>query len=160
MSRSKNPVTVDGVQYKSRSAAAVALVAAGKSLGDAAKACGMTYQTVYSVTKGAEKVAVRKAKYRVLAIGARGKKSVGEIAKKVGVSTSRVVALLKAANIAVISADMKAKAKAEKSGKAPRAPKAPKVTKEVPASDILPQTVIDSVPTTAATAVTEPAVVA
>jgi hypothetical protein len=48
--------TYDGVEYGSKTKCAVALVGAGKSIGDAAKAVGCTYQTVYvNVGKGKEK---------------------------------------------------------------------------------------------------------
>jgi len=114
--RSRLAVTVDGVEYVSRTACAKALVAAGKSLSEAASLSGMTYQTVYSVTKGAEKVAGRRANYRIVDLGKSGKRSAGEIAKKVGVSTSKVVAILKKAGVAVVSKEAVEKNKpAEKS---------------------------------------------
>jgi transposase len=145
----KQSVTIDGVEYKSRTAAAKALVAGGMGLGEVAEKVGMTYQTVYANTTGLEKVKGRRAKYRILKLGKTGNKSAGEIAKKVGVSSSRVVAILKKANITVISAEVKAKAVAAakaakaaekdakiaaKPAKAPKAPKAPKVTESVTAS--------------------------
>lgn len=107
--KNSKSVTIDGVKYKSATAAAVALVEAGKSLSEAAKATGITYQTVYANTKGKEKRAKAAARRRVLALGAKGKLSAGEIATKVGLSTSRTVALLKKAGISVISAKEKAK---------------------------------------------------
>ena len=130
----KQSVKIDGVQYKSRTEAAKAMVAAGKTLAEAAAATGMTYQTVYANTKGAEKVATRRAKYRVLAMGKSGKRTASEIAKKVGLNVSKVVAILKGAKINVVTKEAKAAAKAAKSGKAPKAPRAPKAPKvdEVP----------------------------
>lgn len=123
--RKRVAVTVDGVEYKSRSAAAIALVDAGKTLSEAAEATGMTYQTVYSVTKGADKVKVRRTKYRILSLGKRGKKTASEIAKKVGVSTPKVVAILKKSGVVIVSKDSQSAAN-------PKAKKAKqKVTKPV-----------------------------
>lgn len=107
--KNSKSVTIDGVKYDSATAAAVALVEAGNSLSDAAKATGITYQTVYANTKGKEKRAEAAARRRVLALGQKGKLTVGEIATKVGMSTSRTVALLKKAGIHVLSAKEKAK---------------------------------------------------
>lgn len=107
MSRRGTAVTIDGVKYESRTAAAKALVAAGKTLAEAAEATGMTYQTVYANTKGAEKVSKRRANYRVLAMGRRGKKTPGEIAKKTGLTVSAVVALLKKHSIAIVTKENK-----------------------------------------------------
>jgi len=132
--RSRLAVTIDGVEYKSRTEAAKALVAAGKSLSETATAVNMTYQTVYSVTKGAEKVKVRRAKYRILSLGKSGRKTAGEISKKVGVSTSKVVSILKKAGIEILTKEAKAKAEAEKTTtkKAPKAKKTSKAKKEQP----------------------------
>lgn len=147
---SKQSVTIEGVSYKSRTEAAKALVAAGKSLTEAAAATGMTYQTVYANTKGSDKVNKRRAKYRVLALGKSGKRTSGEIAKKTGLSTSAVVALLKKNSIAIVTKESKAAAKAAKAGKTPKV-KTPKVDEvpltpaqvqaedsndEIPASDV------------------------
>lgn len=116
-------VTIDGVDYKSLTAAAKVMVAAGKTINETADALGMTYQTVYANTKGAEKVGARRARYRVLALGKSGRRTASEIAKKVNMSTSKVVALLKKNGIAIVSQETKAAAKAVKAGKAPKAPK-------------------------------------
>jgi len=102
-------VTIDGVKYDSATAAAVALVEAGKSLSEAAKATGITYQTVYANTRGKEKRVEAAARRRVLAHGQKGKLSADEIATKVGMSTSRTVAILKKAGLQVISAKENAK---------------------------------------------------
>lgn len=72
--KNSKSVTIDGVKYDSATAAAVALVEAGNSLSDAAKATGITYQTVYANTKGKEKRAEAAARRRVLALGQKGKK--------------------------------------------------------------------------------------
>ena len=115
-------VTIDGVQYKSRVAAGKVLVANGMSLGDAAEKVGCTYQTLYANTKGADKVNVRRAKYRVLTMGQTGKRTASEIAKKVGLNVSKVVAILKGAKITVVTKEAKAKAaKTAKAGKTPKA---------------------------------------
>ena len=127
MSGSKVSVTIDGVDYKSRTEAAKALVAAGKSLKETVDAItkagvSMTYQTVYAVTKGAEKVAARRTRYRILNLGKSGRRTASEIAKKAGVSTSKVVALLKKNDIAIVTKEGRAKAKA--AAKVAKAPKA------------------------------------
>lgn len=109
----KANVTIDGVTYPSRIAAAKALVAVGKSISEAAKLTGITYQTVYVNTKGAEKGAVRRTKYRILSLGKSNSSTVGEIAKKTGVSASKIVALLKTAGIPILSKEEKAKREAE-----------------------------------------------
>jgi len=147
-------LTIDGVQYKSRTAAAKALVAAGKTLAEAAEATGCTYQTVYANTKGADKVNVRRAKYRVLAMGQTGKRTASEIAKKVGLNVSKVVAILKGARISVVTKEAKAAAKAAKSGKTPKAPRAPKAPKvdEVPLTpaQVTAEELTDEIPVDAA----------
>jgi len=151
MIRTRIAVTIDGTEYRSRTEAAKALVASGKSLSETVKiieaATGktMTYQTVYSVTKGAEKVAHRRTHYRILSLGKSGRKTASEIANKVGVSTPKVVSLLKKAGIVVLTkeaqaklvADVKAKKDAAKPVKTPKAkkstktPRAKKVTEPV-----------------------------
>ena len=55
-----------------------------------------------------------RAKYRILNLGKSGRKTASEIAKKVDVSTSKVVAILKKAGIAIVTKEAKAKAEAEK----------------------------------------------
>lgn len=144
MAKKNRSLTIEGVEYKNPTAAAKALVAAGKTLSETAALTGITYQTVYSVTKGAEKVKARRETYRVLGFGKTGKKSVGEIATKTGMSTSKVIALLKKNGIVVLTKEAKAalvKAKAEakaaekaakdaaKPAKTPKPAKAPKATK-------------------------------
>ena len=116
MAGSRKEVTVGTVVYASRSDAAKALVESGKTLTETVNilneaGAGMTYQTVYAVTKGAEKVKVRRAKYRILTLGKAGKKSAGEIAKRCGVSTSKVVSILRKAGIATVTAKAKPEAK-------------------------------------------------
>ncbi len=128
----KQSVTIDGVEYGSRTAAAKAIVASGKSLKETveilkANGCEVTYQTVYANTIGLDKVTARRAHYRILSLGRKGRRTVGEIAKKVNMSTSKVVALLKKNGIAVVTNDTKAAVKAaKKSAKAPEA--APQAT--------------------------------
>ena len=143
----KQSVKIDGVQYKSRTEAAKAMVAAGKTLAEAAAATGMTYQTVYANTKGAEKVNKRRAKYRVLAMGKSGNRTSGEIAKKTGLSVSAVVALLKKNSIAIVTKKAKVAAKTAKAGKTPKAIRQ-KVTK--PENLINIPEPIDEVPLTPA----------
>ena len=155
MAGSKISVTIEGVEYPSRTHAAKALVASGKTLKETTDALNkdgmqMTYQTVYAVTKGAEKVAVRRVKYRVLNLGRSGRRTAGEIAKKVGVSTSKVVAMLKKENIAIVTKEARDKAKAES-----KAPKTPVV--ETPAPVVEPEVeleaeLVEAIETVAATA--------
>lgn len=141
MAKKNRSLTIEGVEYKNPTAAAKALVAAGKTLSETAALTGITYQTVYSVTKGAEKVKARRETYRVLGFGKSGKKSVGEIAAKTNMSTSKVIALLKKNGIVVLTKEAKAalvKAKveakaAEKAAKIAAKPaKAPKSAKKAP----------------------------
>lgn len=95
-SKSQVSVTVEGTVYPSRCAAAKALVSAGKTISEAAKISGMTYQTVYAVTKGADKVSVRKNKYRALRLAqSKREHSVSSIAKKVGIAPTTLRDLLK-----------------------------------------------------------------
>jgi DNA-binding CsgD family transcriptional regulator len=130
----KQSVTIEGVEYKSRTAAARALVESGKTLSEAAAATGMTYQTVYANTKGLEKVNTRRAKYRVLALGRKGKRSASEIAQKTGMSVPRVVALLKKNSIVIVTKEAAQAAKKAKAGKTAKVktPKAKPVVDEVP----------------------------
>jgi transposase len=126
----KSKVVIEGIEYASRTAAAKALIQAGKSLSEAAKMTGMTYQTVYANTKGLEKAAGRRVKYRILAMGKTGR-TVGEIAKKTETNSSRVVAILKKAGINVVSAKAKAaEAKAVEGVDAPAPVKKTKAKKE------------------------------
>jgi transposase len=113
-SRAKQAVEIEGVKYDSRTAAAKALVAAGKSITETAQLTGVTYQTVYAYTKGGEKTAVRRARYRILALGKSGQKTVSEIATKVGVTTSKVVALLKKEGIKTLTKEEAAAMRTEK----------------------------------------------
>jgi len=110
----KQKVTIDGVGYASRTAAAVALVAGGMGLKEAAAKVGLTYQTVYANTTGLEKVKIRRAHYRILSLGRKGRRTAGEIAKKVGMTTSRVVALLRKNSIPVVTLESRDKTKATK----------------------------------------------
>lgn len=138
--KNSKSVTIDGVQYKSRTAAAIAFVEAGKSISDAAKASGVTYQTVYANTKGKAKRAKAAARRRVIALGRKGKMTAGEIATKVGMSTSRTVAILKKAGLQVLSANEKSKlenaSKTKKNTSKNRAKKTENVnTVETPVTD-------------------------
>lgn len=99
---SKQSVVIEGVTYESRTAAAKALVANGVSLAEASRLTGMTYQTVYANTKGADKAAARRITYRILGLGESGRHAASEIAKRSGVSTSKVVSLLKKHNISIV----------------------------------------------------------
>lgn len=131
MARQKQQsVTIDGTTYASPTKAAIALVAAGKTITQAAEATGITYQTVYANTKGAEKAAARRVGYQALALGKRGKRTASEIAKKTGMSVPKIVAMLKNAGIVVLTKEAKAAAKAAKEAAKPvKEPKAPKAKK-------------------------------
>lgn len=113
----KQSVKIDGVEYESRTAAAKAIVATGKSLKETvdilkANGCEVSYQTVYANTIGLDKVTARRAHYRILSLGQKGRRTVGEIAKKVNMSTSKVIALLKKNGIAIVTKEAQAAAKA------------------------------------------------
>jgi transposase len=127
-SRAKQAVEIEGVKYESRTAAAKALVASGKSISETAKLTGVTYQTVYAYTKGGDKTATRRARYRIIALGKAGRKTVGEIASKVGVTTSKVVALLKKEGIKAMTKEEAAKLSAKAT---PNAEKTSKKSKKV-----------------------------
>lgn len=134
MARQKQQsVTIDGTTYASPTKAAIALVASGKTIAQAASATGITYQTVYANTKGAEKAAARRVGYQALALGKRGKRTASEIAKKTGMSVPKIVAMLKNAGIVVVTKEAKAAAKAAKEAakpvKEPKVAKAPKAKK-------------------------------
>ena len=103
-------VTIDGVDYGSRCAAAKALVTAGKPLAEVAKAVGMKYQTVYAVTKGADKVAVRRNKYRAVRLATSKREyTLADIARKVGMKPTTLRDMLKRKG--VVPTGVKAKTK-------------------------------------------------
>lgn len=103
-------VTIDGVDYGSRCAAAKALVTAGKPLAEVAKAVGMKYQTVYAVTKGADKVAVRRNKYRAIRLATSKREyTLAEIARKVDMKPTTLRDMLKRKG--VVPTGVKAKVK-------------------------------------------------
>lgn len=113
MSKVKS-ITIEGVKYDSKVKAAKALVAAGKSISETAEITGIKYQSVYAYTKGNDKTQARRARYRILALGKTGKRSPGDIAKRLNVSVPMVIALLKKNGIAIVTKESLAAAKAEK----------------------------------------------
>lgn len=122
-------VTFNGVEYKSPLAVAKVLVNEGKKPSQAVKILSeagiqITPQSVYAYTSGAEKTAARRAKYRILNLGKSGRKTVGEIAKRTGTSTSKVVSMLKKAGIAIVTKEALAKAAAEAAKQAEKEAKA------------------------------------
>jgi predicted transcriptional regulator len=151
MAKKNRSLTIEGVEYKNPTAAARALVAAGKTLSETAALTGITYQTVYSVTKGAEKVKARRVTYRILSLGKSGKKSVGEIAAMNNTSTSKVIALLKKNSIVVLTKEakaalVKAKVEAEAAKKAAKAAVKPvKASKSAKASKAVKVELIDPI---------------
>lgn len=96
---SKSTVVFEGVEYSSKTAYAEHLMSIGKTMSEAAKAAGITYQTVLAGTKGKEKVHVRRKKYQALRLARTGKYAVGEIAKRTGTATIQINTLLKKAGI-------------------------------------------------------------
>jgi DNA-binding phage protein len=103
-------VTINGVEYASRCAAAKAMVADGNPLAEVAKAVGMTYQTVYAVTKGADKVAVRRNKYRAVRLATSKREyTLAEIARKVDMKPTTLRDMLKRKG--VVPTGVKAKQK-------------------------------------------------
>jgi len=112
------PITVNGTEYKSSVQAAKALVADGKTVAEATKGlkeagCTIAYQSVYAYTAGNDKTQARRAKYPVLSLGKSGRQTASEIGKKTGLTTSKVVAMLKKAQIAIVTKEALAKAAAD-----------------------------------------------
>jgi hypothetical protein len=110
----KQKVIIEGIEYDSRTAAARVMVASGKSLNDAAKATGMTYQTVYANTTGKDKVKSRKTAYRILSLGRSGNKTVDEIAKKTGRNVCEVINILSKNNLQIVTRDLNNNSKSNK----------------------------------------------
>jgi len=111
-------ITVNGTEYTSSVQAAKALVASGKTVAEATKALkeagsSITYQSVYAYTAGNDKTQSRRAKYRILALGKSGRQTASQIATKTGTSTSKVVAMLKKAQIEIVTKEALAKAAAD-----------------------------------------------
>ena len=142
MSKKSKGFTYEGTLYKSAKECGVALVAGGMRCCDAAKAVGVTSQTVYSGTpEGKANVLKNKAIRRVKELGTKGTYSLAEISKKTGLSIPKIQAMLKKNNIPIVTGAMKAQmemvkeaAKAAKIAEknAAKPVKAPKVPKEKP----------------------------
>ena len=96
-------VKFNGVEYNSKTAYAVEMVKQGKTQSEAARMAGINPATVHANTTGLEKVQARRKIYKALSLGKGEKYSVGEIAKRSGVNSSKVVALFKKKNIKIIS---------------------------------------------------------
>jgi len=125
--KSSKAFVYNGVEYKSKTACAVALVEGGMKKSAAAKVVGISPATVGANTgRGLELVLARRMKKRIESLGATKKYSVGEIAGRVGVNTSKVVSILKAAGIETVSAKDKKAAEVA----APKATKKPKAEKK------------------------------
>lgn len=115
-------VKYEGKTYQSRSDAAKAMIADGKSLSEAAKLSGMTYQTVYAVTKGAEKVAQRRIKYRAVKLGNSGRYSEGMLAEKLNIPAGQVRKMMNENGISLpTKADLDKAAKEAAEAKAKKA---------------------------------------
>jgi DNA-binding CsgD family transcriptional regulator len=94
--RKGTPVTIDGVEYPSRTAAAKILVGTGITMSETARLVGMTPQTVYACTKGADKAKERLVtRYRLVKLASTGKYTSSELGQRLGLSTPKIVALLK-----------------------------------------------------------------
>lgn len=105
-------VTINGVEYPSRCAAAKEMVAAGQGLAEVAKAVGMTYQTVYAVCSpsGSAKAAARRNKYRAMRLATSKREyTLADIARKVGMKPTTLRDLLKRKGI--VPTGVKAKTK-------------------------------------------------
>ena len=134
----KQSVTINGTEYESRSAAARALVTAGQTISQVVKALEeagspMKYQTVYAVTKGADKVVERRAKYRVRNLAKTGRYSQGMLSERVGISKGIVAKILNDEGITVPTAKelaQQAKAKETEKAEAIKAEKKAKKTEK------------------------------
>ena len=85
-------VVIEGTEYGSRSEAARALIAKGGfTTSQIAKMVGMTPQTVYVQTpEGMEKVKIRKAKYKTIAMATTGQYTENMISEKLGVEKALI----------------------------------------------------------------------
>jgi len=103
------PITINGVKYSSSVKAAQALFSVGgttpthvhKTLIESGS--DITYSSVYAFTAGMEQTNIRRNKYRILNMGKTGRKTAGDIAKKTGLTTSKVISILKKAGISIKS---------------------------------------------------------
>lgn len=141
MTSGRQSVTIEGIEYKSRSEAAKVLIDSGVSLAETAKKVGMTYQTVYAVTKGADKVAQRRIKYRAIKLGTSGKYSESMIAETVGMPAKDVRALMKANEI-----NLPTKAELAKEEPAPVAAKStakPKRSKKADNAEVVAAKIVE-----------------
>lgn len=140
----------EGKEYQCKAAAAKHLIDTKKmSQSDAARAVGIAPASVSAwLNKDSEVSKARRAKYdmlnKVKRLGNAQKYSVGQIAERAGISTSKVSAILKEFGIASLSAkalaskmakDVKddSKAKPAKSKKAKTKKETPKATEKKPA---------------------------
>jgi transposase len=97
-------VTVEGKIYSSRCSAAKELVQEGKAIKDIAKMLGISYATVYSVTKGSCITKKRLSKYRAVKL-AKSKRSYtkAEIGRRCGIKSSTLHDMFKKLNIVPVS---------------------------------------------------------
>ena len=112
-------ITINEVEYTSSVKAAQFLVNSGLTPGEATKVLNkagssITYQSVFAYTVGAEKTKARRIKYRILNLGKSGRTSAGDIGKKTGVSTSKVVSMLRKAGIDILTKEAIVKASGNK----------------------------------------------
>jgi transcriptional regulator with XRE-family HTH domain len=112
--RTRVSVTIDGVKYASRTAAAVALYEMGGMTQSAiAEKVGMTPATVHANTVGKAKRMERAAIRRVIKLGRGGKMTASEIGKRVEMSAPKVVAILKKEGVKAPTKEELAKANAK-----------------------------------------------
>jgi transcriptional regulator with XRE-family HTH domain len=129
MPRSKNGFTYQGEKYQSKTACAIHLMSSQNlSMSAAAKAVGISSQTVGSYTKYKDKRNDAAVRRWLIAKALEKKYSVGDLAKKKNMHPSKVMGILKKAGVKAPSADeikalQKAKeaADAEKSGNVQKA---------------------------------------
>jgi hypothetical protein len=91
----RSPFTFDNVEYASKTACAVVLMTIGKTMSEAAKAVGITYQTLFANTKGAAARKICANKKRVVKLAKTGKYGISDLSTRTGLTKGAVEHLLK-----------------------------------------------------------------
>jgi hypothetical protein len=131
----RKPFTFEGTEYKSKTAAAIAIMGTGKTMSEAADIVGITYQTVFANTKGLEKRKVNMGKKRAVSLAKTGKYGIKDLAERTSLTPSTIETLLKKASIKVGElkakriAEKKAKVEAKKAAKPVKAAKVQRIRK-------------------------------